>query len=504
MISAQHVVDAAIRKDFVSFIHKAFETLCQGTPFHSNWHLEAIAQALEPAEKGIGARLIVNVPPRSLKSISISVAWVAWRLGHDPSLSFLCVSYSAELSNKHARDCRTLMQTGWYRRLFPNTVLTRLAEHDFETTARGGRISTSVGGTLTGRGGDIIIIDDPIKPDDAATETARRTVIDWFTTTLASRLDDKVRGSIILVMQRVHEDDLTGHLLDAGGWTHLNMPAIAEIDEDIPIGRGRVHKRRTGDVLHPARESRQILDGLKATMGSSVFSAQYQQAPVPAQGNLIERIWLQYVAMPPQRALGDRIVQSWDCASKDGALNDYSVCITVLIRGRSIYVLDVYRAKLKFPDLVKAANRLAERYGADTILIEDAASGTQLIQTLKAANKPNIPRPIARRPEGDKVSRMSGASHRIEAGDLILAENAPWLADFERELLSFPSGRHDDQVDALAQLLIYEKKRPTRTTPHGPIVFADGYRVTDGSLDDDWSRANDWAHDDDNLTGRYF
>lgn len=462
-------LDAILRVDFVSFLHKAFNTLCDGAEFQYNWHLDAIADALEPTQQGIGARLIVNVPPRSLKSISISVAWVAWKLGHDPSLRFVCISYSAELSNKHARDCRTLMQSDWYRRVFPRTVLTRVAEHDFETTARGGRMSTSVGGTLTGRGGDIIIIDDPIKPDEAATEAARRTVIEWFSTTMASRLDDKSRGSIILVMQRVHEDDLTGHLLEAGGWTHLNLPAIAEMDEDIPIGSGRVHKRRIGDVLHPAREPRRILDSLKAVMGSAVFSAQYQQAPVPAHGNLVERGWLKYVAHPPERGPADRIVQSWDCASKDGVLNDYSVCITVLIRGRSINVLDVYRAKLNFPDLVKATIRLAKTYAAETILIEDVASGTQLIQSLKARD--DIPRPLARRPEGDKISRMSGASQRIEAGDLILPRNAPWLGEFERELLAFPSGRHDDQVDALAQLVIYENRRPRVSMPGCPIVY---------------------------------
>lgn len=474
MIDDHARLSAVLRTDFIAFLHKAFDTLCQGARFQPNWHLEAIAHALEPAQQGLGDRLIVNVPPRSLKSISISVAWVAWRLGHDPALRFLCVSYSAELSNKHARDCRTLMLTDWYRQLFPKTVLTRVAEHDFETTAGGGRMSTSVGGTLTGRGGDIIIIDDPIKPDEAATETARRTVIEWFASSLSSRLDDKNNGSIILVMQRVHECDLSGHLLEAGGWNHLNLPAIAETDEDIPIGRGRIHRRRIGDVLHPARESLQILDVLKATMGSSVFSAQYQQSPIPAGGALIMRDWLSYIPQMPMKMPGDRIVQSWDTASKDGALNDFSVCITVLIRGRLVHVLDVFRKKLKFPDLVKAAVCLAEQHHADTILIEDAASGTQLIQSLKDANRPGIPRPIARRAEGDKISRLAGSSQRIEAGELVLPLNAPWLAEFERELLAFPNGRHDDQVDALAQLLNYDTKRPGIRIPHGPIAYSYG------------------------------
>ncbi|HYC99382.1 phage terminase large subunit [Brevundimonas sp.] len=264
-------------------------------------------------------------------------------------------------------------------------------------------------------------------------------------------------------MQRLHEADLAGHLLEAGGWDHLNLPALAEIDEDVPLGGGRTYDRAAGEPLHAAREPRTVLEDLRRTMGSAAFSAQYQQAPVPPSGLMIDRSWLKTYDGPPEPQPGDRIVQSWDCASKDGVLSDWSVCITALLRKRQVYVLDVYRNRLIFPDLHRQAIALARRYGATAILIEDAASGTQLIQQLHRDQPYGVPMPLAPKALGDKVTRMSGASQRIEAGELLLPAEAPWLAEFQREVLAFPSGRHDDQVDALSQLLNWKGAflRPT-------------------------------------------
>jgi predicted phage terminase large subunit-like protein len=281
----------------------------------------------------------------------------------------------------------------------------------------------------------------------------------WFGSTLASRLNDKAAGSIIVVMQRVHEDDLAGHLFDAGGWDHLNLPAIAREDEIIPLGPDRHHQRRAGDVLHPTREPRHVLDAQRAIMGSFAFEAQYQQAPVPASGNMARLEWFRRYGSLPTRSRGDRVVQSWDCASKAGVLNDFSVCVTALIRGRDIYILHVHRERLLFPDLKKKVAALAARHRPGAILIEDAASGTQLLQELHA-NRGEVVRPTACKPEGDKASRFAGASNRIEAGEVILPQDAPWLADFLHEVLAFPNGRHDDQCDALSQLLIWARKRP--------------------------------------------
>ena len=457
VVASQATFDASLRTDFVSFLAKAYFEL-EGSGFRSNWHLHAINFALERVRVEGAQRQIVTVPPRSLKSITITISWVAWMLGRDPGLKFCTISYSAELALQHARACRKLMQSEWYRRVFPRTRLDRTAEQDLKTTAGGGRYSTSVGGTMTGIGGDIIIIDDPINAEDGSRESARKANIEWFTSTLSSRLNDKTKGSIILVMQRVHEDDLAGFLLATGDWTHLNLPAIAVDDEDIPIDGGRFHRRRVDDVLHPEREPREVLEQQRRIMGSAIFSAQYQQAPVPAEGNMVQRGWFRVYDELPQLGRGrGRIVQSWDCASKTGVLNDWSVCITAGLHGRDVYVLDVYRQRLLFPELHKQAIALAARFRATTILVEEAASGLALIQDLHARRPAGMVRPIPIKPLGDKASRFSGITGRIEAQEVLLPRDAPWKADFFHELLAFPNGRHDDQADALAQLLNWSR-----------------------------------------------
>jgi predicted phage terminase large subunit-like protein len=469
----QKKADALVRSDFRHFLRKSFETVSGGDIYAPNWHLDAIAWQLQKIRAGDITRLIVTMPPRYLKSITISVAWVAWMLGRDPDKRFICVSYSQDLSQKHALDCRAIMESDWYKRIFPATVIGRNGGGvaDFRTTKGGGRLSTSIGGTLTGRGGDIIIIDDPLKPDDAMTITQRENVKTWFSNTLSSRLNDKKHGSIVLVMQRLHQDDLAGHLLEAGGWQHLSLPAIAENAETIELGYGRTRCREPGEALHPERESPAQLEQLKVLMGSSVFSAQYQQAPVPAKGNIIKRKWLKKYKQYPEKMPGDQIVQSWDTASKDGVHNDWSVCVTALIRKRTIYVRDVYRAQLNFPDLRRMAEKLAVKFQTKALLIEDAASGQQLIQQLRRDQPNGVPRPIARKPEGDKATRLVAASVRIENGDLLLPEDAPWLDLLERELLGFPNARHDDQVDALAQLLNWAN---TRAVPDALIPGCGG------------------------------
>jgi hypothetical protein len=183
-------------------------------------------------------------------------------------------------------------------------------------------------GTLTGRGADLIIIDDPLKSEEAMSDPARKRVIDWYSGTLVTRLNNKDRDAIVVVMQRLHEDDLAGHLLGQGGWQRLDLPAIAIEDSVIPTGPGKFHTRRTGDILHPARESQEVLDRIKAEIGSLMFSAQYQQRPVPLEGNLIRRDWFKYYDQLPPKDPSARIVQSWDVAMMTGETNDFSVCTT--------------------------------------------------------------------------------------------------------------------------------------------------------------------------------
>jgi predicted phage terminase large subunit-like protein len=325
---------------------------------------------------------------------------------------------------------------------------------DISTTARGFRFSTSVGGGLTGRGADFIIIDDPQKPEEAPSESRRQTANSWFDSILLSRLNDKRDGKIIIIQQRVHEDDLTGHVLQQGGWELLRFPAIAEEDEvhniGTPYGRMTVH-RRPGEALHPEREPLDILKVLRESLGEYNFAGQYQQSPAPLGGGLIKAGWLKPYSDASLPSEFDLTFQSWDTANKASELSDHSVCTTWGVKGKHLYLLHVYRKRIGFPDLKRAVRAQAESFGAKVVLIEDKASGTQLIQDLVGEGMHSIQRYD---PTGnDKVSRLSWVTCTIENGFVHIPEKAEWLAEYVHELEIFPNGRFDDQVDSTSQAL---------------------------------------------------
>ncbi len=447
-------MDEFVRHDFGAFIHRVMQQLSPGTRYRPNWHIDAAVHQLERARTGELTRLIINMPPRSLKSVVASVAFPAFLLGHNPGMRIICVSYGNDLAAKHARDFREVLTSPWYRRMFPNTRISpsKNTEAEIATKAGGFRLSTSTEGTLTGRGGDLIIIDDPLKPIDALSDSRRARANEWFRNTLLSRLDDKVRGSIVVVMQRVHLDDLTGNLLRSSPreWTLLELPAIAEERQVVRIGNGRddVYIREVGEALHPEREPLHVLEKLRTQLGSDTFGAQYQQRPVPPGGAMVKRTWLRrYDQLPPKPWW--KVVQSWDTASKEGAQNDYSVCTTWLVHENKHYLIDVVRGRHDYPGLKALAIAHADVHRPSRILIEDAGVGTALIAELKKTGR----NAVAVKPERDKVSRMSVASAKFEAGQVLLPTQAPWLTPLEEELLSFPHGVHDDQVDSISQAL---------------------------------------------------
>lgn len=466
MTESQALLRAALRQDLGTFIAKVFQTVSPGDRYLHNWHIDAIVHELMQVHRGKNRRLIVTQPPRSLKSICTSVAYVAWCLGHDPSMRFACVSYSHELAATFARQFRTVVTSDWYRALFPNMRLAKDTETECVTTKGGGRLAVPVGGSFTGRGADVIIIDDPMKAGDAQSENARRAVNDCYGTTLLSRLDDKGDGAIILIMQRLHEDDLAGKLLRDGGWFHLDLPAIAQEDQEIAIGPGTIHHRLKGDVLHPAREPLAILDEIKREMGSLRFSAQYLQRPVPLEGNLIKRDWFKWYDTGPSRDFSVEIVQSWDIASTMGEASDYSVCTTWLVVKRNYYLLHVWRGQLEFPHLRQKLIALALEHKPNCVLIEEAGPGLHLVQDFRANPVSGVPIPIGIKPEGDKLVRMEAQSARFEAGQVHLPNEAPWLATFLHEMLAFPMARHDDQIDSVSQFLNWAE------THCKPMTFA--------------------------------
>ena len=456
----QHdVLAALLRSDLRFFIRKVFHEVEHGKLYLPNWNVDAIVHQLMLVQSGKVTRLLVNQPPRSLKSICISVAFVAWLLGHDPAMRIIVASYSQDFAAELHRQFRRVIDSSWYRALFPRMRAAKDSGTELITTAGGSRFATSVGGTLTGRGADLIIVDDPLKADEGASESARKRVIEWFSGSLVTRLNHKATSKMVVVMQRLHEEDLAGHLIQQGGWDHLNLPAIATEPCIIPIGRGKTITRCVGDVLHPERESREALDSLKVSIGSLRFSAQYQQQPVPVEGNLIKRIWFRTYSKLPLTDTTPRVVQSWDIAASIGQANDYSVCTTWRMMNRDYYLIDVFRARLEYPDLRRAVANLAGRHNAGTVLIEDAGLGMLLVQDLRNDTPSTMPRPIGRKPEGGKVERMAAQSASIEAGQVHLPDGASWLDDFLIELLAFPQGRHDDQVDSVAQFLAWAAER---------------------------------------------
>lgn len=449
---ARTALAALMRKDLSSFTQRSFAAVDPGSRYDHNWHIDAIACQLERIARGEITWLIITMPPRSLKSIAASVAFPAWLLGRNPRQRILAVSYAEALSEKLALDCLKVLEAPWFKEAFPMARVAkgRSARADFETTRGGGRFSTSVGGALTGRGGDIIIIDDPHKPEEATSEAKRTSVLDWYQSTLLSRLNDPQSGPIVLIQQRLHEADLAGVLLEQGGWTHLDLPAIAEDDTIVDLGwRGRVH-RLEGDLLHATRLPRDLLERRRAELGSYVFAAQYQQRPAPLGGGLIKWGWFKNYDHKPEPAPKDQIVQSWDTASKADEANDYSVCTTWLVRDADAWLRDIYRVRLEFPQLRRQIETHAAQHRANLVLIEEAGSGVQLIQDLKANTRLSVKGIV---PKDDKATRMLSVSHMIEAGRIAVPSDAPWLATFQREVTLFPAGRHDDQVDSLSQFL---------------------------------------------------
>jgi predicted phage terminase large subunit-like protein len=470
-----------MRCDFGTFTAKVFATVSPGDHYQHNWHIDAICHALMQTYHGQSRRLIITQPPRSLKSICGSVAFVAWSIGHDPTKRFACVSYSHELAASFARQFRTVVMSDWYRALFPIVQFSKDTEAECVTTRGGGRFAVPVGGSFTGRGADVIIIDDPMKADDAQSEKARRAVNEWYATTLLSRLDDKQKGAIILVAQRLHEDDLAGRLLKEDGWEHLDLPAIAQEDEEIPIAPGAIHRRSKGEALHPERESLALLEEIRRAMGPLTFSAQYLQRPVPIEGNLIKRAWIKWYESAPPRAVGTQVVQSWDVASTTGESRDWSVCTTWLTFKRNYYLLDVWRGRLEFPQLRHKLVALAREHSPNRILIEQAGPGLHLIQELRANPVSRVPVPIGIKPIGDKLVRMEAQCARFEAGQVFLPKEAPWLSEFLHEILAFPNARNDDQIDSVSQFL--KRAEANETTfamvATGVKVFRNGEVIAD-------------------------
>ncbi len=443
------VHDEAIRHDFSSFIIKSFSSVNPGAKLDYNWHIDAISEYLKACQKGEIKRLIINIPPRYLKSLCVSVAWPAWLLAANPSERIIVSSYAQSLSNKHSLDCRTILLSEWYNRIFPDVKIKsgQNQKSKFMTTKMGFRLATATGASVTGEGGNFLIIDDPHNPTTIHSDPIRDHTLMWFDKTFSTRLNDKKKGVFVVVMQRLHTADLSGYLLEKGGWEHLCLPAVAETETFIDIN-GFSLVRKTGDYLHSAREGIEEIERAKKELGINSFSAQYQQNPIPLGGRLIKTSWIKRYKVPPGKFL--RVFASWDTANKTGKSNDFSVGTIWGESDNSYYLLDVIRGRYEYLDLKRVVINMANKYNLQAILIEDASSGQVLIQQLLQETRlPCIPIKVSK----DKVSRFYSILPLFESARIMLPETAEWLFDYEKELFLFPNLKHDDQVDSTTQFL---------------------------------------------------
>ncbi len=485
-LQKQQLFDYLIKNDFRHFITAVFYHLNPQTVFEHSWHLDLLAyelmRTLDP-KTGLNPapqlprtnRLIINVPPRSLKSIVVNVAYRCFVLGHMPHERFLSASYSGTLSEKFNADCISVINSTWYQRIFPKTILVKENVAKFTTTAQGHSIATSTGGTATGEGGDFLIADDILNPKQAASPVERNTCLTWLPNTFMNRINDKAGGgTIILVMQRLHEDDPTGFLLaendklpEGYKWRLIKLPQVAEEREEWHY-YGQTHIREEGDPLNPRRDTKRAIEAAKVEFGGMLgWATQCQQRPAPKDGGILQASMLQAHNLPTDpsaytseytTANGIYLYQSWDTAIKDTAQADWSVCTTWAVTATHYNLIDIYRTKLDYPSLRQAISDQATKYltAPTAILIEDKASGQQLIQELQNTTHLPIISIKASSQRDRKIISAAACSYPIESGRLrVPADKAAlnWWDAFEHELTFFPKGKHDDQVDSMSQFI---------------------------------------------------
>lgn len=415
-------------------------------------HHSLVISELEAIEQGQQSRLIVCLPPRHGKSLITSTLFPAWYLGRHPDRQVIFASYGQELSDDFGRRVRNLLTDPLHKAIFPDCRLSEdsAAAHRFNTTRGGAYFAVGRGGPVTGRGANLLIIDDPLKDyEEASSETIRRALHDWFASVAYPRLTPG--GAIVVIQTRWHEDDLAGRLLNSNcseKWNFLDLPAIAERDEGF---------RHQGEALWSERFSLLELERIRTAIGGRAFASLYQQRPTAGEGAIFKRdYWQSY--RPPLATQFSRLIQSWDTAFKKGAENDYSVCTTWGVADNGYYLLHLWRGRVDFPELKRLLTSLADQWNPQAILVEDKASGQSLIQELKHSTAlPIIPVKV----DSDKLARAQAVTPLIEAGKISLPESAPWINDFIDEMAAFPNGVHDDCVDSVTQALNYLREQAT-------------------------------------------
>jgi len=455
------------------FVAEAWKILEPVAKLEWSWHLDLICEYLTLIKKNTlkevcaqaSEGIIFNVPPRTMKSLLISVFFPVWLWATDPARRFMFVSYSEKLSVQHSIFRRFVMESDWYRERWGemfSLVKSQNAKYHYENTKRGSMFSTGMQATATGLGGDVLIFDDPLNPDQALSQAERETVNLRFDSTFRSRINNPATGVKIVIMQRLHELDLTGHILskEVGRWLHLKLPAIAESEQNFKFPISKETKLRVpGDLLWPERLPRNFLDGQRIGMGSWAFNGQYQQEPAPLEGGIIQREWIRFYREFPVKF--DFMVQSWDCTFTGSDRSDF-VAGQVWARAGSKYYMLPYRIydRLDFGPTKTAIKQCHTRFPeANAILIEDKANGPAIISELKKEISGVVP--VC--PDGGKLSRAQAMAPLWEAGSIELPDpeifDVPWLDAYIHNICTFPKAAHDDDMDSTSQALIYMRSR---------------------------------------------
>jgi len=456
---AQH-----LKADFAAFVKAAWSTLHPGTKLSWTPGHDAICDYLVAVWEKIITRLIINCPPRFAKTTILN-CFLVWIWLQDPTRSFLCCSYEIDLALNGNADRRRLMESKWFKELFGDAVqlsTDRSQAGDFSNTAGGTMQAASTNSKAQGRGGSVICVDDPNSADFIYSESFRRETNFWLTNQLPQRLDNPSESAIVLVQQRLHQDDCTGHLLaqEESDWTLLKLPLIAEQDEEIRFPHsGRVWKRRKGDCLDPKRWSARTIR--QRQQNRLVWAGQFQQEPQAISGNIIKiESCLYFGGKDPRTGVPDlalpdhfdRKIISVDCSFKDRSTSDYVAILTIGVLGSRRYVLNITNARLDLTGTINEIRNAHAFFGpVGATLVEDAANGPAVV----AALRDEISGLIAVKPEGGKVARLVAASPEFEAGNWIFDRNHHWTYKLIEQLVLVPNAKHDDLADALSQASIY-------------------------------------------------
>lgn len=455
---AQANYEIELEDNLYSFIKEAWQYI-EPSKFIAGWHLETICEHLQAIVNNDINRLIINIPPGFGKSLLSSVFFPAWVWIKNPHIRFLTGSYDSNLSIRDTRKCRQLINSDWYKFFWGENYKFYDDQNQksfYYNNKNGYRLAFSTGGSITGHRGDFIILDDPLNWKDQYSKTKRDYINKWITEALFTRMNDLKNGKIIIIMQRLHQEDTTGFLLEnQKGWQHLCLPLEFEPKFCCKTKIFKDKRKKEGDLLWNGIDKK-IIERFKNELGTLGYSSQYQQRPVVESGYIFKIDWWKYYKELPKFEF---ILQAWDTAFKKGDLNDYSVCITFGVFDNKYYLINLWRKKVEFPDLGRAFISLAEKYKPYQILVEDTAAGISLIQEYRSKIRYPI-KPI--KVKNSKIERANIVSPIIEAGKVYLPEKVSWLTDFLDEIIAFPNGTHDDIVDTVVMGLIHLREQENK------------------------------------------